>query len=114
MSASWQLQAPEMWLLVLAEPSDISAVQCQPGVAPGFDSVIACPASDQMLFCFDPPVPWVRIEDSLQLCLCSCLLVLSPMFQLATENGFGQSVGWSPKAGVSVKTNKTGAKSLVE
>lgn len=36
------LQMPEMWLLVSAELSCISALQCQAAVAPGFAGIMAC------------------------------------------------------------------------
>ena len=46
----WNVASGACWALW-----HLCVVRCQAGIAAGFDGVIACPVSEQMLFCFDHP-----------------------------------------------------------
>lgn len=103
MAAPWQLQPSRCgsWCS-LSPPRSLR------GAAPGsgcswarWRHCMACARANALLL--GSPMFWVMTEDALQLCACDCLAGLSPVFELATEDGFGPSIGCdkrqSPTAG---------------
>lgn len=74
------LAAAGIWDVAPGACWALCAMQCQAGVAPGFDGVIACPVSEQMLFCFDHPCLGWRLKAYFNCAPVTVPLVYHPCF----------------------------------